>query len=106
MTPPGPIVGLTYRVAPERRAALLAFLQRAVPFYERPGGIRVSLYESLDEPGLVLELVAYASEDDYARDQERVEHDTEMRAVLEEFRATVGGAVEVRRMRPLPLAAR
>jgi hypothetical protein len=81
--PPGPIVTLVYRVSPEKRAGLLAFLREAFPVYERPGGVRMALYESVDDPGLLLELVAYATEEDYARDQERVERDPEMRSWLE-----------------------
>jgi amino-acid N-acetyltransferase len=101
MLPPGPIVSLTYRVPEARRGDLLTFLREAVPLYERPGRIRVGLYESADEPGLYLELVAYA--DDAARnaDQDRVEHDPEMVATLARFRAVVGGPVEVRRMKPV-----
>ncbi len=102
MLPPGPIVSLVYRIPPSRRADLLTFLAGAVPFYERPGGVRVGLYESADEPGLFLELVAYTDEGAYAVDQDRVEHDAEMIAVLERFRAVVGGPVEVRRMKPVP----
>lgn len=102
--PPGPIVSLVYRVAEERRPALLEFLGRAIPFYERPGGVRVALYDSVDEPGLVLELVAYASEAEYAADEERVERDPEMRAVLAEWRRLLDGPPEVRRLRPLRLA--
>lgn len=104
MIPTGPIVSLVYRVAPERRGDLLAFLGRAVPFYERPGGIRVGLYESADDPGLFLELVAYVSEDAYAADQERVEKDPEMRAVLAEWRRLTADPPVVRRMRPVEIA--
>jgi hypothetical protein len=102
MLPPGPIVSLVYRVAPERRGDLLAFLRNAIPFYERPRGIRVGLYESADEPGLFLELVAYVDAAAYEADQHRVEHDHEVIAVLTEFRAVVGGPTEVRRMKPVP----
>lgn len=94
---------LVYRVKPERRAALLAFLRDQFPFYERPGGLRMALWESVDDPGLVLELVAYADESSYARDQERVEKDPEMRAVLARWKELVDGPVEVRRMKPLSL---
>jgi len=106
MLPPGPIVSLVYRIPAARRAELLAFLRDAVPFYERPGGIRVGLYESADEPGLYLELVAYADEAAYAADQTRVERDAEMVATLDRFRAVVGGPTEVRRMRSVPLPDR
>jgi len=102
MLPPGPIVCLVYRIPPTRRAELLAFLRDAVPFYERPGRIRVGLYESADEPGLYLELVAYADLAAYEADQDRVEHDPEMIAMLARFRAVVGGPCEVRRMKPVP----
>jgi hypothetical protein len=101
MLPPGPIISLAYRVPADRRDQLLAFLRDAIPFYERPGRIRVGLYESVDEPGLYLELVAYADEVSYAADQERVEQDVEMLAVLDRFKGVVGGPVEVRRMRPV-----
>ncbi len=99
--PPGPIVSLVYRIKPDRRAALLAFLRDSFPFYERPGGIRMALYESVDEPGLVLELVAYASEQAYQRDQQRVDGDPEMQSILAGWKALVDGPVEVRRMKPL-----
>lgn len=97
----GPIITLTYRVAHERRAELMAFLQRAFPLYERPGGIRMELYESRDEPGLIVEIVRYASEADYERDQRRIEEDPEVRAVLTEWRSLLSGPVEVRRLTPV-----
>lgn len=103
--PAGPIVSLVYRVAPERRADVLALLRDAFPLYERPGGIRMGLYESMDEPGLWLELVAYAGEGEYAADQVRVESDPEMRKVLGAWKALLAGPVEVRKLRPLALAA-
>ncbi|MBI2893595.1 MAG: GNAT family N-acetyltransferase [Deltaproteobacteria bacterium] len=104
--PPGPIVSLVYRCPPQRRAALVEFFREAFPFYEGPGGIRMGLYESVDDPGLLLELVAYATEEDYARDQVRVERDPEMLAVLSRFEAHLDGPVEVRRMRPVPVEAK
>ena len=106
MLPPGPIVSLAYRLPPERRAPLLAFLRDAIPFYERPGRTRVGLYESADEPGLYLELVAYADEAAYDADQARVEHDPEMIAVLARFRDVLGGPAEVRRMKPVSVLTR
>lgn len=101
MIPPGPIVSLVYRVPASRREGLFDFLRGAIPFYERPGRIRVGLFESADEPGLYLELVAYANEEAYAADQDRVERDREMLSTLDRFKAAVGGPVEVRRMRPV-----
>ncbi len=104
MLPPGPVITLVYRVAPERRSELLSFLREALQIYERPGGIRVGLYESLDDPGLLLELVAYRTEHDYLQDQERVEHDPEMKQTLSTWRALLASPVEVRRLRPVDLA--
>lgn len=37
------VLDLLIRVPPARRASLIAFLERAVPIYEEPGGIRVAL---------------------------------------------------------------
>lgn len=102
--PTGPLISLVYRVSPERRCEMLAFLARSFPLYERPGGIRMALYESLDEPGLFFELVAYASEDAYLQDQERVTHDPEMKGVLAEWKALLEGPVEFRQFRPLDVA--
>lgn len=101
MLPPGPIVSLVYRLPSSRREGLLSFLEEAIPLYERPGRIRVGLWESADEPGLYLELVAYADEEAYVTDQERVDHDAEMQTMLGRFKAAVDGPVEVRRMRPV-----
>ncbi len=94
--PRGRIITLVYRVVPERGEALLAFFKVAFPFYERHGGTRMALYESLTEPNTFLELVAYATEADWAADQERVEHDPETRAKLAEWRAFLAGPVEFR----------
>ncbi|MEK7867317.1 MAG: GNAT family N-acetyltransferase [Planctomycetota bacterium] len=94
--PPGPTITLVYRVAPEKREGLLAFLRDAFPFYERHGGTRMALYESLLDPGLFLELVAYASKADYDADAERVERDPETRAKLAEWRTHLAGPVEFR----------
>lgn len=99
--PPGPIITLVYRVAPENRARLMEFLREAFPVYERPGGIRMALYESADDPGLLLELVAYADEPTYTQDQDRVENDPEMKALLTQWRTLVDGDIEVRRLKPV-----
>lgn len=101
--PTGPIVSLAYRVPLSKREELVSFLQEAVPFYEKPGGTRIALYESIDEPGLYLELVAYAGQVEYEADQLRVEQDPEMRRVLQKWHEFIEGALEVRRMRPITL---
>jgi hypothetical protein len=101
--PTGPIVSLVYRTTPENRSVLVEFLHGAVPLYERPGGIRVALFESIDEPGLFFELVAYESEAAFESDQERVEHDQDMKKVLDDWHQLIDGPLEVKRMRPVPL---
>lgn len=103
--PAGPIVSLAYRVPLNRRNELIQFLHDAVPFYEKPGGTRIALYESIDEPGFFLELVAYAGEAEYEADQVRVEHDPEMKNVLEKWHQFIDGPLEVRCMRPVALSA-
>jgi hypothetical protein len=68
-----------------------------------PGGIRIGLYEDMDDPALVLELVAYKNQSDFDADQIRVESDTQMKALLEEWRTFFDGELEVRRMQPIEL---
>jgi len=78
---------LRLRVAPGKRREFLAFLREAVPFYERPGGIRVILHEDFGDDHRFIEAVVYDNEDAYVLDQERVAHDPEMRRYLERWRA-------------------
>ena len=99
--PHGPIVALSWRVTPERRAEMLAVLREAFPFYERPGGIEMALFEDADRPGTFLEIAAYADRAAYDADQKRVEDDPAMRAMLAKWRALVDGEVDVRRMMPV-----
>jgi amino-acid N-acetyltransferase len=97
------MVSLGYRVKQVSRDGLFQFLTRAIPFYERPGGIQVSLYESLDTPGQFLELVAYKNSATYDEDQERVENSPEYLAVLKEWRSFVDGDVDVGRLERVDL---
>lgn len=101
--PAGPLITLSYRVAPEQRELLLAFLRRAFPRYESPGGLRMGLYEDRKEPNRFLELVAYSDEASYAADQKRIEQEPEMQALLAEWRALLDGSLEVGELRPLLL---
>lgn len=100
--PPGPIVTLVYRVKPEQRERLLAFLRDAFPFYERGGGVRMGLWESADEPGLLFELVAYGNAADFAAGEAEVAHDPATQAKLKEWRSLFDGGLEVRRYQPIP----
>lgn len=103
LVPTGPVVALNYSVAPEKREALFCFMERAIPFYEKPGGIRVKLYESADHSGTFLELVSYASRKIYQEDQYRIEHDPEYRRVLAEWHSFFNGELKISRMLPVEL---
>ncbi len=65
----------------------MAFLREAIPVYESPGGIYVSLLEDVRDDHRVIELVQYDDEATYARDQERVANDPTMKAYLGRWRA-------------------
>lgn len=78
---------LRCRVAPGRRTEFLAFLREAIPFYESPGGIEVHLWQDVNDDHRFIELVRYADEAAYRRDQERVEHDPQMKECLARWRA-------------------
>ncbi|MCC6228418.1 MAG: hypothetical protein IT432_04240 [Phycisphaerales bacterium] len=80
------VLDLEISVAEPRLANLLAFLRRAVPFYEQPGGIQVSLLRDDQRPGRYIERVEYIDEAAFALDQRRVAEDEQMKALLAEWR--------------------
>jgi quinol monooxygenase YgiN len=96
---------LRIRVADGRRAEFMRFLDEARPYYEAPGGIRVRLLEDRADPQRFIELVEYADEATYARDQQRVAADDGMKALLQRWRALLAAPpileVYVERSRPL-----
>lgn len=83
-----------------RREEFLAFLREATPYYEAPGGIEVRLLEDTADDHRFIELVLYENEEAYRRDQERVDSDPRMRALLERWRGMLDGppVVEVYRL--------
>jgi quinol monooxygenase YgiN len=83
------------RAVPGRRADLVAFLREAVPFYERPGGIRVRLLWDASDPDRFVEVVEYADQDVHDRDQVRVDSDAEMQDYLRRWRALLAEPPEV-----------
>ncbi|MGE5156013.1 MAG: hypothetical protein ACM3JP_00780 [Betaproteobacteria bacterium] len=83
------------RVAPGRRDDLIAFLAEAIPFYERPGGIKVRLLWDVADQDKFIEAVEYADQDTYDRDQTRVEVDTEMVEYLRRWRDLLTGPPQV-----------
>lgn len=86
---------LRIRVKDGRRGEFLAFLREAIPVYESPGGIRVRLLERIGNDHEFIEVVQYESEGVYAADQERVEHDPRMRALLQRWRDLLADAPAV-----------
>lgn len=86
---------LRIRVAPQNRDALIKFLTRAIPFYERPGGIRVRLLQQREDPCAFIEVIEYLDCDSYERDQERVRSDPAMKAWLDEWRTLLDGPVGI-----------
>lgn len=77
---------LRCRVRAGGRDAFFAFLKEATPFYEAPGGIRVRLLEDHADDHRFIELVEYADEATFQRDQERVANDATMKAYLSRWR--------------------
>lgn len=80
---------LRVQVREQDRDAFLAFLRRAIPEYELPGGIRVSLLRSTESPSEYIEVVEYATRQDYDNDQRRVESDERLKQLLAEWRSYV-----------------
>lgn len=81
------VVMLRFSVATESHEDLVAFLARAKPYYEEPGGIDVRLLRNLNAPDQFVEVVTYRDETAYRRDQLRVENDPRMKALLAEWRS-------------------
>lgn len=87
-------------IRPGERAAFFAFLREAIPFYESPGGIEIRLLEDLHDDHRFIELVLYADEATYERDQQRVARDPEMHRFLARWRELLAAdpVVEVYRL--------
>lgn len=86
---------LRIRSIPGRHGELVEFLREAVPHYEAPGGIRVSLLQAVDDHDSFVEVVEYADEAAYRRDQERVETEPAMLALLERWRSILAEPPEM-----------
>jgi len=75
------------RAAAGRRADLVAFLREAIPFYERPGGIRLRVLWDAADPDRFVEIVEYADQRTHDRDRERVDNDPQMNEYLRRWRS-------------------
>src|SRR6266545_7977589 len=74
------------RAASGRRADLVAFLREAIPFYERPGGIRIRLMWDVRDPDRFAEVVEYVDQHSHDLDQVRVADDPQMNDYLRRWR--------------------
>ena len=84
---PAVSVHLRICIEPGRTDELRLFLREPIPFYESPGGVRVRLLGGADAPHRFIEVVEYASEDAYLKDEERVRSDATMAQYLARWRA-------------------
>ena len=78
-----------------RREDLAAFLADAIPFYERPGGIRVRVLWDVADPDRFVEIIEYADQGAHDRDQLRVQTDPEMLGYLGRWRSLLAGPPQV-----------
>jgi hypothetical protein len=87
MSQPAPpiVLHLGLHVAGHRHDDFLAFLRRARVFYEAPGGIEVSLLQSLTDRDAFIEAIRYRNRVDYDVDAERLRRDESMRAYIDEW---------------------
>jgi quinol monooxygenase YgiN len=83
------------RAAAGRRADLVAFLREAIPFYERPGGIRLRVLWDAADPDRFVEIVEYADQQTHDRDRERVDNDPQMSAYLRRWRSLLAEPPDV-----------
>ncbi len=67
-------------------ADLIAFLRKAVPFYEMLPGVKIRLLRSIDRPGRFIEVVEYETDDAFESDRARVSGDERMARFLSQWR--------------------
>jgi quinol monooxygenase YgiN len=84
------------RVTAGRRADYVEFLRGAIPYYEGPGGIQVSLLWSVADPDEFIEVVRYADQATHDRDQIRVDTDPTMQEYLRRWRELLAGPPDVK----------
>lgn len=90
-TSPAIVLHLRIRAKPGCREQLLAFLRRAKPFYEAPGGIMMRLLQDRSDDHAFIEVFEYQSQQAYDLDQQRVRDDPQMKAYLTEWRGLLDG---------------
>jgi hypothetical protein len=93
------IIQLRARVAAGRWDDLVAFLHKAIAYYEKPGGIAVRLLRDAEDLDAFIEVIEYENDASYVADQRRVDTDPVMIALLEEWRGLLAGPVDVQTLR-------
>ena len=90
---------LRIRVLDGKRDEFLAFVAEAVPYYEAPGGIHVRLLEDVSDWHRFIEVVEYADDATYRRDQQRLTGDPQMKEYVARWHTLLDGppSVEVYR---------
>ncbi|MBI5594924.1 MAG: hypothetical protein HY928_02420 [Elusimicrobia bacterium] len=97
------VLHLLIEVAPEKRAAFLAFCRRAFPVYESGGGCRMALYEDLSAPGRFDEVGYYLTQADYERGEKAIQEDPAQAALIKEWRSLLKGPPKVSVVKRTPL---
>jgi hypothetical protein len=78
-------VSLHLRIRIQDRSKLIDFIRRALPFYEKPDGIKIRLLQDFEDPNSFLEITEYRDRRSYEQDQYRVESDPEMNVYLQSW---------------------
>ena len=100
------LIQLRGRVTHDRWDDLVSYLAKAIPFYEQPGGIHVTVLHDIADPDAFIEVIDYETEDSYAADQYRVQHDPDMVERLKEWHTLLAGPVEVQTFRDVTSSVR
>lgn len=92
-----PVVLMLHMTTPRGgQEHLTRTLKQAVPYYKQPGGIRVRLLNSIDQPDDYIEMIEYETEEGYLRDQQRVSRDAKMRELIDQWHLALSGQVSAK----------
>ena len=82
---------LRIQVPPGGEPDLVSFLREARPVYEAPGGIRLRLLRSVEDPHRYIELVEYDTAEGCVEDEHRIANDPQVKALLDRWRSLLDG---------------
>jgi hypothetical protein len=100
------LIQLRGRVVHDRWDDLVSFLETAIPFYEQPGGIHVTLLHDIADPDAFIEVIEYDTDESYAADQDRVRRDPEMIRRLKQWHTLLAGPIDVQTFRDVTPSVR